>query len=225
MQSPGADVLKNPSRHDALRAYVVGVVSRFRDDRRVQVWDVWNEPNNTNDNTYGPREPKDKAGPMRLLLAKAFVWAREAGPTQPLTSGVWQGNWPDPAKLRPMEVIQIENSDVISFHNYGELGDLKLCVQNLGHYNRPILCTEYMSRGNGSFFDPHLGWMKQQRVAAYNWGLVDGKTQTIYPWDSWKKPYVGEPPLWFHDIFRRDGTPYIAKEVEYIRSVTSKSRN
>lgn len=224
VQSPGAEVLKDPAKHDALRAYVTGVVGRFRDDRRVQVWDVWNEPNNTNDNSYGRDEPKDKAGLVRPLLAKAFAWAREARPTQPLTSGVWQGNWADADKLRPMEVIQIENSDVISFHNYAKLDELKQCVENLRRYHRPILCTEYMARPAGSTFDPHLGWMKAQRVAAYNWGFVDGKTQTIYPWDSWKKSYASEPPVWFHDIFRRDGTPYVAQEVEYIRSVTGKAK-
>jgi hypothetical protein len=224
VQTPGADVLKDPSRHAALRDYVVGVVSRFRDDRRVQVWDVWNEPNNTNDNAYGAQEPKDKPGLVRPLLTKAFAWAREAKPAQPLTSGVWQGTWAEPDKLRPMEVIQIENSDVISFHNYGKLDELKQCVANLRRYNRPILCTEYMSRGNGSFFEPHLGFMKEQRVAAYNWGLVSGKTQTIYPWDSWKKAYVGEPPLWFHDIFRADGKPYRPEETAYIRKLTGKNR-
>ena len=223
VQTPGADVLKDPLRHGALRDYVVGVVSRFRDDRRVQVWDVWNEPNNLNNNSYGAQEPKDKAGFVRPLLTKAFTWAREARPMQPLTSGVWQGNWADAAKLRPMEVIQIENSDVISFHNYGKLDDLKQCVQNLRRYNRPILCTEYMSRGNSSFFEPHLGFMKEQRVAAYNWGLVAGKTQTIYPWDSWKKAYVGEPPLWFHDIFRPEGKPYRPEEAAYIRKLTGRN--
>ncbi|MFA6563667.1 MAG: sulfatase-like hydrolase/transferase [Verrucomicrobiia bacterium] len=223
VQTPGADVLKAPARHNVLRDYVVGVVSRFRDDRRVQVWDVWNEPNNTNDNSYGAQEPKDKAGLVRPLLTKAFAWAREAKPTQPLTSGVWQGHWADAGKLRPMEVIQIENSDVISFHNYGKLDELKQCVENLRRYSRPILCTEYMSRGNDSFFEPHLGFMKEQGVAAYNWGLVSGKTQTIYPWDSWKKAYAGEPPLWFHDIFRPDGKPYRMEEAAYIRKLTGKN--
>lgn len=222
VQSPGAAVLQDPSKHDALRAYVVGVVGHFRNDRRVHAWDVWNEPDNNNRSSYGALEPPNKAELVLPLLKKAFAWAREANPIQPLTSGVWIGNWADPAKLSPTERLQLESSDVISFHNYGPLDELKQCVQNLRRCNRPLLCTEYMSRGNGSTFDPHLGYLQEQNVAAYNWGLVDGKTQTIYPWDSWKKAYTAEPPLWFHDIFRRDGTPYRAQEVEYIRRVTAK---
>jgi hypothetical protein len=222
VQSPGAEVLKDKSKHAALKTYVVGVVERFRDDPRVQVWDVWNEPDNTNGSSYGKQEPKDKPELVRPLLIQVFAWARAARPSQPLTSGVWIGTWADPEKLRKMERVQIDNSDVISFHNYGKLDQLQECVRNLRRYNRPLLCTEYMARPAGSTFEPHLGWMKSERVAAYNWGFVDGKSQTIYPWDSWQKAYAAEPPVWFHDIFRKDGAPYRRAEVEYIRRVTGK---
>jgi hypothetical protein len=99
---------------------------------------------------------------------------------------------------------------------------MKKCVQNLRRYNRPILCTEYMARPRGSTFEAILPYLKEQNVAAYNWGFVAGKTQTIYPWDSWTQNYTAEPPVWFHDIFRVDGTPYIVKEVELIRRLTGK---
>jgi hypothetical protein len=181
---------------------------------------VWNEPDNMNRPAYVEHEPADKAQLVLPLLEKAFAWAREAEPTQPLTSGVWMGHWDDPTKLSPIERLQLDQSDVISFHNYSGLDSLKRCIEGLRRYRRPLLCTEYMSRGNASKFDSHLAYMKEQGVAAYNWGLVAGKTQTIYPWDSWSKQYTAEPPLWFHDIFRGDGTPYDASEADYIRRVT-----
>ena len=124
-----------------------------------------------------------------------------------------------------MEKLQFENSDIITFHNYDNLDKLKACVENLRRYHRPIICSEYMARPVGSTFDPNLRYMKEQNVGAYNWGFVSGKTQPIYPWDSWKKTYDAEPPLWFHDIFRTDGAPYDAKEVEYIKSVTGGNRS
>lgn len=224
VQNPGAEILKDPSRHGALSQYVLGVVGRFRDDPRVVAWDVWNEPDNPNTSAYGPVELPDKAERVLPLLKKAFVWAREARPSQPLTSGVWIGTWPDPDKLSPTEQVQIGNSDVISFHNYSALDSLREAVRNLRRYNRPLLCTEYMSRGNGSTFAPHLGFLAAEGVSAFNWGLVSGKSQTIYPWDSWKKQYTAEPPLWFHDIFRPDGTPYRTDEVQFIQNVTKKNR-
>ncbi|MFO0809952.1 MAG: cellulase family glycosylhydrolase [Gemmataceae bacterium] len=222
VQSPGRAALTDSAKHEALKAYVVGVVGHFKDDKRIHAWDVWNEPDNINRPAYERLEPKDKPKLVLPLLVQTFQWARSANPSQPLTSGVWIGTWKDPAKLNPTEKVQIENSDVISFHNYDKAERLMECVQNLRREGRPILCTEYMARPNGSRFEPHLAKMKAEKVAAYNWGFVDGKSQTIYPWDSWKKPYAAEPPEWFHDIFRRDGTPYKADEVAYIRSVTRK---
>ena len=223
VQSPGAEVLRDPVRQDALRDYVQGVVGHFRNDRRVQVWDVFNEPDNPVPQ-YQDVELKNKADVALALLKKAYAWAREVRPAQPLTSGVWIGNWPDPAKLTPMEQFQLEGSDVISFHCYGNLEETRKCVQHLRRYHRPILCTEYMARPNGSRFDPILAYFQQEDVGAYNWGFVNGKTQTIYPWDSWKREYHAEPSVWFHDIFRADGSPYDLAEVEYIKAITSRAR-
>ncbi len=219
VQSPGAEILADTTKHAALKAYVLGVVGHFRNDRRVRAWDVWNEPDNVNRPAYVEREPANKVDLVLPLLRQAFAWAREAQPSQPLTSGVWIGTWPDPEKLSPTEQVQLSESDVISFHNYNDQASLREAVNHLRRYHRPLLCTEYMSRGNGSFFDPHLAYLKSQGVAAFNWGLVDGKSQTIYPWDSWTRKYDGEPPLWFHDIFRRDGSPYHTEEVVFIRDV------
>jgi hypothetical protein len=220
VQGPGAEILGDPSRHDELRPYVEAVMGRFRRDRRVHAWDLFNEPDNPNRSSYGEVELPNKAEMALRLLGKTWAWARDVRPIQPLTSGVWIGNWADEEKLSPMERFQLENSDVISFHNYSRIEDLKKCVESLKRYHRPILCTEYMARPAGSTFDPHLGWMKQQGVSAYNWGFVAGKTQTQYPWDSWRQQYTSEPPTWFHEIFRADGRPYRAEEVAYIRSVT-----
>ena len=223
VQSPGADLLKDPAARAELKDYVQGVIRHFRNDRRVQVWDLFNEPDNPVPQ-YQDVELKNKADLALSLLKNTFQWAREVNPAQPLTSGVWIGNWGEPAKLTAMERCQLDESDVITFHNYGPLEEAKKCVENLRRYQRPILCTEYMARPQGSRFDPILGYFKDAGVGAYNWGFVDGKTQTIYPWDSWRTNYTAEPPVWFHDIFRRSGAPYDAKEVDYIKSVTRKSK-
>lgn len=224
VQSPGSPILKDPARHGELEAYIKGVVGHFKDDKRVQVWDLYNEPDNLNRSAYGDKELPNKAEMSLVLIKKVFAWSREAKPSQPLTTGVWIGNWGDPKKLSPMEQFQLEQSDVISFHSYGRVEEARKCVENLRRYKRPIVCTEYMARPQGSTFDPVLGYLKEQHVGAYNWGFVDGKSQTIYPWDSWTKKYTAEPPVWFHDIFRKDGTPYIAAEVDYIKKITGATK-
>lgn len=220
VQSPGVEILGDDKKHDELKPYVVGLLQHFKDDKRVQAWDLFNEPDNTNDNSYKALELPNKAEHALVLLNKTFQWAREVNPSQPLTSAVWMGDWGDPEKLSPMQKAQLEQSDVISFHNYSNLESMTSAVQSLRQYKRPLICTEYMARPAGSTFDPILGYLKKENVGAHNWGFVSGKSQTIYPWDSWKKTYTAEPPVWFHDIFRPDGKPYRPEEVEYIKSLT-----
>jgi len=134
---------------------------------------------------------------------------------------VWKGDWSSDDKLSPRERVQLEQSDVISFHNYDKAAEFEKRIQWLQRFKRPILCTEYMARGNGSTFDGSLPIAKKYKVAAFNWGFVAGKTQTYLPWDSWQKPYVDrEPTVWFHEIFKQDGTPYKSEEVDLIRKLT-----
>jgi hypothetical protein len=222
LQSPGAKALQDPSEHPRLKAYVTGVVQAFGKDPRVLAWDVWNEPDNTNGSSYGGSEPKNKVELVLALLPQVFEWTRAAGAEQPLTSGVWKGDWSTDEKLSPMERIQLESSDVISFHNYDSGAEFEKRITWLQRYRRPILCTEYMARGNGSTFQGSLPIARKYRVAAINWGFVAGKTQTYLPWDSWQKPYVDrEPSTWFHEIFKQDGTPYKQEEVDLIRRLTA----
>ncbi|MDX2035429.1 MAG: cellulase family glycosylhydrolase [Isosphaeraceae bacterium] len=224
VQSPGKEILSDPKKIAALEGYIKDLVGRFRDDPRVHAWDLFNEPDNPNRNSYGKVELPDKAERALDLLRRSFEWARAIDPSQPLTSGVWWGDWSE-ENLSPMSRFQLENSDVISFHDYSNLDTLKRRIASLERFGRPILCTEYMARPAGSRFDPNLGYMVEKRIGAYNWGFVAGKSQTIYPWDSWEKTYTAEPPVWFHDIFRADGSIYDEKEVEYIRRVTGKSKS
>jgi hypothetical protein len=220
VQSPGAAALKDPSEYPRLEAYVKGVVGAFANDKRILGWDVWNEPDNTNDGSYASSEPRNKVELVLGLLPRVFEWAREARASQPLTSGVWKGDWSSLDKLGPMERIQLALSDVISFHSYDKPEVFEKRVLSLQQYHRPIVCTEYMARGNGSTFQGTLPLARKYHVAAINWGLVAGKTQTYLPWDSWKNPYTNrEPAAWFHEIFRTDGQPYSQDEADFIRTI------
>ncbi len=224
VQSPGLEALKDSTQYPRLEAYVKAVVKQFANDNRVLVWDVWNEPDNINPGSYGQYEPKNKGLIVAPLLKKVFEWCRSVNPSQPLTSGIWMGNWSSHDSLKIWEKIQIEQSDIISFHNYDGPAELEKRIILLQRYGKPLLNTEYMSRGNGSFFEGSLPIFKKYNVAAYNWGLVAGKTNTIYPWDSWNKKYTAEPELWFHDVFRADGTPYNKAEVDFIKIITARNK-
>ena len=221
VQSPGKQRLLDPQVEPELAAYVRGVVGAFANDPRVLAWDVWNEPDNR-----GGDQIADEAAKVRRvdeLLPLAFAWARSVHPTQPLTSGVWTGNWSDPSRESETTKIQLAESDVISFHDYAWPEIFEARIRELLPLGRPILCTEYMARANGSTFDASLPIASKYHVAAINWGLVAGKTQTYLPWDSWQRPYVlTQPTIWFHEVFRQDDTPYRQHEVDLIRQLTGR---
>jgi hypothetical protein len=223
VQAPGRAVLKDPRQYPQLKAYVEGVVGAFANDPRVLAWDVWNEPDNDNQSSYGKLEPANKNELVLSLLPKVFAWARAERPSQPLTSGIWTGDWISLEKMSPMARIQIDQSDVITFHNYDWPEGFESRVHELEKFHRPLICTEYMARGAGSTFDTILPLAKKYHVGALNWGLVKGKSQTYLPWDSWQRPYVLlTPTVWFHDVFYEDGKPYRQREVEILRTLTGK---
>ncbi|HSB27262.1 MAG TPA: cellulase family glycosylhydrolase, partial [Pyrinomonadaceae bacterium] len=172
MQSPGRKALQDPAEYPRLQAYVKGVVGAFARDPRVLAWDIWNEPDNENGGSYGELEPKNKVELVLALLPQAFAWAREAGAEQPLTSAVWKGDWSTPEKMTPMDRLQIDLSDVITFHNYDSPTELEKRINWLKRYNRPLICSEYMARGNGSYFFGSLLIGKVHNVGMINWGLV-----------------------------------------------------
>jgi hypothetical protein len=202
VQSPAHKIVTEPKEWGRLERYVKDIVSHFGQDKRILMWDVYNEPGNSG---FG-----EKCLP---LLKETFRWAREAKAAQPLTSGIWYDN-------KKLNAYQLETSDVITFHNYNDAANLKKQIEDLKKLGRPVICTEWMARTRGSKFETHLAIFKEAKVGCLSWGLVSGKTNTIYPWNS---PKGGPEPMpWFHDIFRPDGTPFDAKEVAVIKKLTGK---
>ncbi len=218
VQSPGAARLADASSHPQLEAFVKDVIRSFASDPRILAWDLWNEPDNQGGDPSA--SAAEKKARIAGLIGKVYDWALSVDPTQPLTSALWNGDeWDRLERLNAIEKIQVTRSDVNSFHDYGWPESFARHARQMLSYGRPVLCTEYMARGNGSTFDGDLPIGKKLDIAMINWGLVDGKTQTRFPWDSWRRPYTSEEPtIWFHEILRADGKPYRQAEVDMIRA-------
>ena len=165
---------------------------------------------------------KEKRKYTLPLLEKAFGWVREVNPSQPITVGIFDHNiaWDKFEDLLPLEQFILKNSDFISYHGYDNLEVEISRINQLKVYGRPIVCTEYVARENGNIFENMLPLFKENRIGAYNWGFVSGKTNTIYPWKSWDSTYTGPPKKWHHDIFYPNGEPYSYEEVELIKNLT-----
>jgi len=186
-----------------LEEYVKDILTTFKDDKRIVFWDLYNEPGNS--------KYENKSLP---LVKKVFEWGRTANPSQPLSVGVWKKD------LVELNAYSLEASDIISYHNYAPVEEHLQAIDSLKKFNRPLICTEYMARTRGSLFETVMPILKENNIGAINWGLVAGKTNTIFAWDA-PMPDAEEPPVWFHDIFRKDGAPYSQEEIETIKSITT----
>ncbi|MEP6513352.1 MAG: 1,4-beta-xylanase [Parafilimonas sp.] len=204
VRDPGQLLYDSAAIISTLEAYVKDVLNTFRYDKRIFLWDLYNEPGNSD---YG-----NKSLP---LLKDVFIWARQANPDQPLSAGVWNKELPD------LNAYQLANSDVITYHNYDNEKNHKYCIDTLKKNKRPLVCTEYMARTRNSKFFNIMPMLKAEHIVAINWGLVAGKTNTMYAWDT-PMPNGEEPKIWFHDIFRKNGTPFDSKETVFIKSLTGK---
>lgn len=205
VRDPGDLYHENPKLVDTLEVYVKDILATFKHDKRIVLWDLYNEPGNSG---YGNKSMD--------LLKKVFEWGRTVDPDQPLSVGVWK------RELKELSDYQIHNSDVTTYHNYGDPADHQHWIDTLRSVSdRPLICTEYMARTRNSLFGNIMPLLKKENIGAYNWGLVAGKTNTKYAWDT-PMPNGAEPKIWFHDIFNADGSAYKQDEVELIRLLTKK---
>jgi hypothetical protein len=202
MQDPGDPYSNDPGNFPGLEKYVRDVMGRFAHDKRILLWDLYNEPGNGG--------KLEKSIP---LLTKIFQWARAVNPDQPISAGLWAWDF------EKLNAFQAENSDIITYHDYEEPQSHLRVIQLLKSHGRPLICTEYMARLRNSRFSNVLPILKKENVGAINWGFVSGKTNTIYAWDT-PIPDGSEPAEWFHDIFRKDGTPYKEEEVALIKKLS-----
>jgi hypothetical protein len=206
VRDPGTAIRDIPDSLKMLESYVKDVMTAHRNDSRVLLWDLYNEPGN--------KKYFSKSLP---LLKAIFNWARAVNPSQPLTSGIWNTG----ADFTELNKFQLESSDVITYHNYSYSDAHKKMIADLKKYNRPILCTEYMARRNGSLFQTIMPILKAEKIGAINWGFISGKTNTMFAWGT-PDTTGKEPVLWFHDVLRKDGTPFSRDEITVIKSLTGK---
>ncbi len=240
LNSPTRDVAqryaagKSDAREAAqLKGYVQATLRRFKNDQRVFMWELYNEPGRGRGlagsmegaagDAWGDKSAK--------LLLDAWKWAREVAPSQPICSTA--EGCVGPANL---EIARL-NSDIASFHCYAAPAKLGKVCQRYAATGRPAICTEVLKRPE-STVQGCYPVLKQHHIGAVGWGFVSGKTGTIWPWDSRKGKDVDqlraagkvikpgdafpEPKEWFHDLYRMDGTPFDQKEIDFIQQLTGR---
>jgi len=203
VQDPG-NRLNQSDETAMLQKYVTDILITFKRDQRILLWDLYNEPGNSS-----------KGDKSLDLLSKIFTWAKMVNPDQPVSAGLWDWN------LEKLNAFQVAHSDVITYHDYEAPELHERVIKLLKTNGKPLICTEYMARTRNSTFENTMPILKKENVGAINWGFVSGKTNTIYAWDT-PMPNGDEPKVWFHDVFRKDGTPYKQDEADLIKKLNNK---
>jgi hypothetical protein len=204
VQSPGKEIVLDSSKWDRLGPYVEDILTSFSGDDRILLWDLYNEPGN-----------QKLGGGSYPFVKQVIQWAQAANPSQPLSIGEWKAG----GDFDKLNKLQHAGSDILTFHEYNTFERMQERITRLQATGRPVMCTEYMARSRGSRLETFLPVFKWTNVGAYNWGLVSGKTNTIYQWGM---VLDQEPEEWFHDIFRPDGTAYRDWEVRMIKELTAR---
>ncbi|MCG8526180.1 MAG: glycoside hydrolase family 5 protein [Opitutales bacterium] len=216
-----------------LKGYVQRTMEHFRSDERVLYWELYNEPGRGQGLT-GDMESTSVKGAFgdqsKQLVYDSWVWAREVNPSQPITSTTLGSVGKKNIKINRI------NSDLHSLHSYGNLEATRGRITTYFEDNRPLIMTEWLGRPN-SLPAEMLPYFKEHKIGAINWGFVAGKSQTTFHWRSRQNRDVyqerkdgnvfdltdpipePESGIWFHDLFRLDGTPYDPAEIEVFKKL------
>lgn len=223
--SPGRNIVMDMARWDEVEHYVRDIISVYQNDSRIVIWDLYNEPTNrmifTTDGEVAFDEEMERFS--HVLMEKAFEWARDINPTQPLTVGAWHA--PSildrhlPVYEHPTDRRAMELSDIITFHAYLPLDLFHRAVDVVKAYQRPMMCTEWLARHAESHLHEQLPLFKDMGIGCYQWGLVKGKTQTHLPWPEIKRNDSNYARCWFHDLLDENGQPYDESEVTLIKTL------
>lgn len=207
----GYHLLDEPEMAEEHYKWVRDIVTAHKDDKRIIMWDVFNEPGNSN--------RKNMSLPH---MKKFFEIIREINPIQPLTAGIWDQIM-NLDKLSEIERYALENSDIITYHSYGPYPDNVILLKNLKKFGRPVMNTEWLARCIHNNVEELFPLFYLEDVGCYNWGFVAGKYQTYEPWNSVWDAYEQDPSIdwdftkWFHDLYRPSLRPYNPKEIEIIK--------
>ena len=207
----GYSVLDDPALSEKFYAMCRELMTKYRADGRIILWNLFNEPGNSR--RWHVSVPH---------LQRLFRMGWEIDPIQPLAADLWSTMGKDPEK--PAEKVAGELSDVISYHCYGNYESQVRVIASLRRrYGRPLFNTEWLHRINHNDVQSAYPLFYLEKVACYNWGFVAGLYQTYEPWESlWRQLDEGKGDeldftKWQHDLFRPSLRPYDPKEIATIK--------
>ena len=153
---------------------------------------------------------------------------RNIDPIQPLTVGIWSQTV-DLDNLLEIEKIGLENSDIITYHNYSSYENNIEEMHLLKKLERPVMNTEWLARCCKNTVEEMFPLYFLEKIGCYCWGFVAGKYQTYEPWNGIWDNYKENPDAcryfdfskWLHDLYRPSLNPYVPREIDVIKKFSA----
>ncbi len=204
---PGYMLLDESEYEQDYYDMVSELADKYGRDERIQIWDVWNEIGASRRNMKSVK-----------AMETFFEILRGKNVMQPLTADGWNKFENAEHERRAMEL-----SDIITFHSYKNFGDVVALIDRLKElYGRPLINNEWLNRYENNRVQELFPLFWLERIGSYNWGLVQGYSQTYEPWGGYfmrEEFENGTLDLkgWQHDLFRFNGLPYDPNEIKVIK--------
>lgn len=182
---------------EGIANFITGILRRYGHDRRVDFWDLFNEPWEVD----------------KELVELAFSIARAENPIQPLTS-CWRAH--DLSDVTSFHCYEqpgkAPNVQPGGIHYRTFEDELALALST----GRPVLCTECVARTLGNELKSFLPYYSRAHIGFYIWGFCAGNAQYHLPW-HWPAG-APVPERWFQCLLYPDGTPFDPEEINLIQS-------
>lgn len=182
----------------AMEKFIAAFVGKYRNDKRIVLWDIMNEPESTKH--WAKAEDKKV---IVDFLRRALGRARVEHPIQPLGIG-----WATTKSIP----LAADLSDVLIIHNYPHLQDLGTdirAVKDMGKtMNKPLIINEFLARPKQRV-ENALPVIAKEKIGWCFWELMIGNTE----FSMERKPYLGVP---FQGHIYPDGTCFLPSEIAAI---------
>ena len=134
------------------------IIERYKNDDRIIVWDLYNEPGNSN------RDAETLPN-----IAEMFRIAREINPSQPLTASVWKTEGTELSDMLECEKFALENSDIITYHCYCDYSEQIKVINRLRKTERPLINTEWLMRNKRNNIQDTFPLFFLEKIGSYIW--------------------------------------------------------
>lgn len=203
----------SPEDSAYLEQRVRETIRHFRGDKRIIMWDIWNEPALSGEACHKQME----------WIRRIAQWCREEGCTQAITASILWDPEISASGGNSYTAVRREAEQEMDLHNFHDYVMQENHSANINYIinrykkldNRPLVCTECLTRPDGSGVAMSLSEFSKHKIGFYTWGLYASDHNWEVKWG--RSTYYAYEPM-FHNLLYAGGDPVSEDELSYIKN-------